>query len=30
VVRRREFETLRLCSEDVSEFCYRPTECRKD
>jgi hypothetical protein len=30
IVRRREFETLRLQSEDVSEFCYRPTECRKD
>jgi len=30
IVRRRAFETLRLRSEDVSEFCYRPTECRKD
>jgi hypothetical protein len=30
IVRRREFETLRLQSEDVSEFCYRPTECCKD
>jgi hypothetical protein len=30
IVRRREFETLRLQSEDVSEFCYRPTGCRKD
>src|SRR4029077_14561800 len=30
IVRRREFEMLRLQSEDVSEFCYQPTECRKD
>ena len=30
IVRRREFETLRLQSEDISEFCYRPTDCRKD
>ena len=30
IVRRRQFETLRLQSEDVSEFCYRPTGCRND
>jgi len=30
IVRRREFETLRLRSEDISEFCYRPTGCRKE
>jgi Transposase DDE domain group 1 len=30
IVRRSEFETLRLQSEDVSQFCYRPTECCKD
>jgi Transposase DDE domain group 1 len=29
IVRRREFETLRLRSEDVAEFNYRPTACRK-
>jgi hypothetical protein len=29
VVREREFETLRLQSEEVAEFDYRPTECRK-
>ena len=28
-VRTREFETLRLQSEDVAEFAYRPTECRQ-
>jgi hypothetical protein len=30
IVRRRDFERLRLQSEDVSEFCYQPTGCRKD
>ena len=29
VVRRREFEVLRLQSEEVAEFDYRPTECKK-
>jgi hypothetical protein len=29
VVRQREFETLRLQSEEVAEFDYRPTECGK-
>lgn len=29
VVRRREFEVLRLQSEEVAEFEYRPTECEK-
>jgi len=29
VVRRREFEVLRLQSEEVAEFDYRPTECQK-
>jgi hypothetical protein len=29
VVRRREFEVLRLQSEEVAEFAYRPTECQK-
>jgi hypothetical protein len=29
VVRRREFETLRLQSEEVAEFNYQPTACRK-
>jgi hypothetical protein len=29
VVREREFETLRLQSEELAEFDYRPTECRK-
>jgi hypothetical protein len=29
VVRRREFEVLRLGSEEVAEFDYRPTGCRK-
>jgi DDE family transposase len=28
VVRRRQFETLRLRSEQVAEFDYRPTACR--
>lgn len=29
IVRAREFENLRLVSEDVAEFSYRPTACRK-
>jgi hypothetical protein len=29
IVRAREFETIRLCSEDVAEFDYRPTSCKK-
>jgi len=29
VVRRREFENIRLNSEDVAEFEYRPTLCKK-
>ena len=30
IVRRREFTNIRLCSEDVAEFDYRPKACRKD
>jgi hypothetical protein len=30
IVRQRNYEKLRLQSEEISEFCYRPTECRKD
>ena len=29
IVRTREFETIRLCSEDVASFDYRPTFCKK-
>jgi hypothetical protein len=29
VVKEREFENLRLVSEDVAEFLYRPTACRE-
>jgi hypothetical protein len=29
VVRAREFENIRLTSEDVAEFAYRPGKCRK-
>ena len=29
-MRARRYETLRLQSEDLSEFCYRPLECRED
>ena len=29
VVRKREFDVLRLQSEEVAEFKYRPTACRK-
>ena len=29
VVRQREFENIRLASEDVAEFSYRPTACAK-
>ena len=29
IVREREFENLRLQSEDVAEFDYRPVKCRK-
>jgi len=30
IVRERQFETLRLQSEEVAEFNYRPTACRKE
>ena len=29
IVRQREFENIRLTSEDVAEFSYRPTACAK-
>ena len=29
IVKEREFENIRLRSEDVAEFAYRPTNCRK-
>jgi hypothetical protein len=29
IVREREFENIRLESEEVAEFSYRPTKCRK-
>jgi hypothetical protein len=29
IVRRREYENIRLRSEDVAEFAYRPVACRK-
>lgn len=29
IVREREFETIRLESEDAAEFAYRPTHCEK-
>ena len=29
IVKRREFDTLRLQSEEVAEFNYRPTACRQ-
>ena len=29
IVRQREFENIRLLGEDVAEFAYRPTACRK-
>jgi hypothetical protein len=28
IIREREYENIRLCSEDVAEFDYRPTQCR--
>ena len=30
IVRQREFENLRLKSEEVAEFAYRPTACEKN
>lgn len=30
IVRERQFETLRLQSEEVAEFRYRPTACRRE
>ncbi len=30
IVRQREYKTLRLRSEEVAEFRYRPVACRKD
>jgi hypothetical protein len=29
IVKEREFENRRLCSEEVAEFAYRPTACRQ-
>jgi hypothetical protein len=29
IVIEREYENIRLCSEEVAEFAYRPTKCRK-
>ena len=29
IVREREFENRRLCSEEVAEFSYRPSACRQ-
>ena len=29
IVLQRGYENIRLCSEDVAEFAYRPTKCRK-
>jgi hypothetical protein len=29
VVEERQFQNIRLVSEDVAEFCYRPTICQK-
>jgi hypothetical protein len=29
IVRRREFENIRLQSEQVAQFDYRPTHCKK-
>jgi hypothetical protein len=29
IVIEREYENIRLCSEDVAEFAYRPTKCNK-
>ena len=29
IVRRREYENIRLSSEDVAEFAYQPTHCKK-
>jgi hypothetical protein len=29
IVRQREFENIRLTSEDVAEFSYRPGQCKK-
>jgi hypothetical protein len=30
IVRRREFQNIRLVEEEVAEFAYRPTVCQKD
>jgi len=29
IVRERRFKNMRLCSEQVAEFAYRPTKCRR-
>src|SRR5206468_12945164 len=29
IVKQREFESRRVCEEDVAEFVYRPTTCRQ-
>lgn len=29
IVRENEYENIRLCSEDIAEFSYRPTKCKK-
>jgi hypothetical protein len=30
IIRKREFEVLKLKSEDLAEFTYRPSKCKKD
>jgi hypothetical protein len=30
IVRENEYKNIRLCSEHVAEFAYRPTKCRRD
>jgi hypothetical protein len=30
IVRQREYQNIRLVDEEVAEFAYRPTACRKD
>jgi hypothetical protein len=30
IVKEKEYKNIRLCSEDVAEFMYRPGKCRQD
>lgn len=30
IVKEKEYENIRLCGEEIAEFCYRPGKCQQD